>query len=129
METKYIDINNGDWGIVFVYDYDITNFDELAAIMDSFGLSQKNVKKALRILSGYNTGMAVSRDDLRMSAIFISRATNGSEFWSTAIHEAKHVADAIIEYYGADWHGEDEAYLTGYITKRMVELLGEPCYD
>ncbi len=128
METTYIDVDN-KWGIVVVYDYDVDyEANDLLAIMRSFGMTRKNANRALNILSNYNTGMSISNDDLRMSAIFISKATNNSEFWSTAIHELKHTADAIITYYGVDWDGEDAAYLTGYLTKEMVEEIGEPCY-
>lgn len=126
IETKYIDVD-GRWGIIVNYGYDITDYDDLWAIMRSFGMSDRNAGRALKILSNYNTGMAVSNADIRMSAIFVSKATSPSEFWSTLIHEIKHVADAIIEYYGVDWNGEDAAYLTGYITKCAVEEIGEPC--
>ena len=61
--------------------------------------------------------------------ILLNNATSASEFWSTVIHEIKHVADAIISYYGVNWDGEDAAYLTGYIVKQLVERVGEPCYD
>lgn len=128
MKTAYIDVD-GYWGVVVNYDYDLMDYDDLWAIMRSFGLNDRSSKRALQILSSYNTGMAVSQDDLRMSAIFVSKATSPSEFWSTLIHEIKHVADAIIEYYGVDWDGEDAAYLTGYIVKQLVEKVGEPCYD
>lgn len=126
VKAEYIDVD-GRWGIVVNYDYNLSDYDDLWAVMRSFGLSDKNAKRALQILSGYNTGMAVSNEDLRMSAIFISKATSSSEWWSTAIHEIKHVADAIIDYYGVDWDGEDAAYLTGYLTKCLVEKVGEPC--
>ena len=127
METTYIDVDD-KWGIVIVYDYDIDyEANDLLAIMRSFGMTRKNANRALNILSNYNTGMSVSNDDLRMSAIFISKATSSSEWWSTCLHEIRHAAQAIIEYYGADWE-EDDAYLTGYLTKEMVENLGDPCY-
>lgn len=127
METTYIDVD-GKWGIVIVCDYDVDyEANDLLAIMRSFGMTRKNANRALNILSNYNTGMSISNDDLRMSAIFISKATSSSEWWSTCLHEIRHAAQAIIEYYGADWE-EDDAYLTGYLTKEMVENLGDPCY-
>lgn len=126
MKTAYIDVD-GYWGVVVNYDYDLMDFDDLWAIMRSFGLNDRSSKRALQVLSSYNTGMAVSQDDLRMSAVFISKATTLSEWWSTAIHEIKHVADAIISHYGVDWDGEDAAYLTGYMVKQLVEKVGEPC--
>lgn len=129
METKYINVPpNNRWGVIVVYDFD-TKRDtvELMAIMRSFGMSLSNAKKALNILSDYNTGMALSLDDLRMSAIFISNATSPSEFYSTAIHECIHVADSILDWYGESWAGEPSAYLVGFMTKEIVELIGEPC--
>lgn len=127
MESAYIDVDKR-WGVIVNYDFDTLDYDDMWAIMRSFGMTNKDINKALRILSSYNTGMAVSNEDLRMTAIFISKTTSSSEFWSTAIHELKHTSDAIISYYGVDWDGEDAAYLTGYLTKELVEKIGEPCY-
>lgn len=130
MITEYIDVPKKKWGIVVIYDFDTKDeYVDLMAIMRSFGMSQYNSKKALGILSNYNTGMAISLDSLRMSAIFISRTSTPSQFWDTAVHELKHVADAIIDYYGVEWDSEDAAYLTGYLTKELVELIGEPCIN
>ena len=126
MVTKYLEVGNNDWGVLVNYDFDILDHDDIWAICKSFGMSDKSINKALRILSSYNTGMAVSSDDLRMSAIFISKATSPSEWWSSCLHELRHAAQAIIEYYGADW-GEDDAYLTGFLTKQVVEKIAEPC--
>ena len=128
MENKYIDVGK-KWGVVVNYDYDLMDYDEMWAIMRSFGLTSKNVNKALKILSNYNTGMSITNDDIKMSTIFISKASTPSEWWNTAIHELKHVADAIISYYDVEWDSEDAAYLTGYMTKQLVELVCEPCYD
>lgn len=129
METKYIDVD-GDWGIVIVIDYDVDyDYRDLRAIMMSFGLTDKRVEKAMNILCEPNTGMAVSNNDLRMSVVFICNATSESEWWSTAVHELKHVADAIIKYYGVRHDGEDAAYLTGYLTKELIGQVGLPCYD
>ena len=125
MESVYLDVDS-HWGIIFCYDYNISDYDDMRAVMRSFGMSERNTRKALQILSAYNTGMTVSNDDLRMSAIFISKATSPSEWWSSCLHELRHAAQAIIEYYGADW-GEDDAYLTGFLTKQVVEKIAEPC--
>ena len=65
--------------------------------------------------------MAITNDDLKMSTIFISKASTASEL--------KHVADAIISYYDVEWDSEDAAYLTGYMTKQLVESVCEPCCD
>lgn len=127
MESAYLDVDSR-WGILVCYDYDTLDFDEIWAICRSLGMSDKSINKALSILSSYNTGMAIPNPDIRMTVVFIGNATKPSEWWSTAIHEIKHVADAIIKYYDVEWDGEDAAYLTGYLTKQLVENVSEPCY-
>ena len=41
MENKYIDVGN-KWGVVVNYGYDLMDYDEMCAIMRSFGLTSKN---------------------------------------------------------------------------------------
>ncbi len=128
MKTGYIDIPEKKWGIVVVYDFD-TDYDylDMLAIMRSFNMSKRNSEKAISILSNYNTGMAVSIDSLKMSAIFVSKATSPNEFWSTVNHELHHVNVAIIDYYGEPYDDEGAAYLQGYMMHQAVKVLGEPC--
>lgn len=128
MVVRHIDIDKGKWGILFVYDFDLMDWDRLSAIMQTFGLSERNIKKSLRILSTYNSGMCVSRDDVRMSVIFIGKSTSTSQFWSTVSHELFHVEQAILDYYGTEWDGEPAAYLSGYLLQKVVEEIAEPCY-
>lgn len=129
MVTRYIDVGDGKWGIILVYGFDVYGErDELSAVMRSFGLPPRNVRKSLRVLSEYDTGMAVSRDDVRMSVVFIGEATSDSQFWSTVNHELLHVEQAILDYYGVDWDGEPPAYLAGYLLQRVVEEIARPCY-
>lgn len=129
MKTFYIGVPPHDtWGIVVIYDYDRHDKEELEAIMDSFGLNEYRIIEAMNVLKRKNSGMTISRQDLRMSAVFISDATSIDEWCSTAIHEFIHVADAILDYYGEDWHGESSAYLVGYLTKELVRNIEIPCF-
>ena len=128
MKQAYLKFPNNEWAVIVVFDFDVDEeYVELKAQLKSFGLSPKSADKALSILSNYNTGMAISVSDLKMSAIYISKSTSPSEFYSTAIHECIHVADSILDWYGESWHGEPSAYLVGYMTKEIVEMIGEPC--
>lgn len=131
METSYIDIPDRKWGIIVVFDYDVDHdYRDMRAIMMSFGLHDENkIEKSIYILSKPNTGMTISNDDLCMSMIFISNATNTSEWWDTALHEIYHVSNSIIDYYGVPYESEDAAYLMGYLTKEFIEQVGEPCYN
>lgn len=128
MITTHIDIDNNKWGILFCYNFDMLDWDDMAALMAALGMGDGDINKSIRILSQPNTGMAVSNDDLRMTLIFVSDATSNAQFWSTVAHELKHAQDAIIEYYGKSLNGEPAAYTMGYLMQRVVEEIAEPCY-
>ena len=121
MKTIYIDVGDGEWGVLLNFDYNISDSDDIWAICRSFGVSDRKAKEAIRILMGLNTGMAISNEDIRMSAMFISKATNSGEWWSTVTHEISHVVAAIVDYYGIDCDSEEAAYLTGFLTRRVME--------
>lgn len=127
MKTGYFEIPEDNWGVVLVYDYDLLDWYDLANIMESFGLQEHKIKEALKVLSRYNTGMTLSRYDIQMSVIFISDATSEKEWYNTAFHECKHVADAILDYYDVEHDSEDAAYLTGYMAGQIIDTFGEPC--
>ena len=131
MVTKYLDVPNQKWGVVVVLDYDVEyEYRDLRAIMMSFGLlDESKIEKSMRILDEPNTGMTISNNDLCMSVIFISDATDSGEWWDTALHEIYHTSNAIIDYYGVPYESEGAAYLMGYLTKGFIEQVGEPCYD
>lgn len=127
MKQSYLDVDK-HWGIVIVTDFDVVSEQvELKAQLRSFGLSNANANKALDVLSKYNTGMTVSVPELRMSAVYIGRATSSSEFWSTLNHELYHCCVAIIDYYGEPYNKEPAAYLQGELMRLAVEAIGEPC--
>ena len=47
MENKYIDVGK-KWGIVVNYDYDLMDYDEMWAIMRSFGLNSKKCEQSTK---------------------------------------------------------------------------------
>lgn len=128
MVTKYIEIPKEKWGCLLIYGFNTLDYDDIWAICKSFGMGERNINKSLQILSTYNSGMTVSNDDLRMSAMFVGKATSNSQFWNTVGHECSHLVDAIASYYDVDCETESRAYLQGYIFQRIVEEIAEPCY-
>ena len=128
MVTKYIEIGKNDWGILISYDFDLLDYDDIAAVLYSFGMNQRKINMALRVLSAPNTGLTVSNNDLRMSAIYIGRATSLSQFWNTLNHELFHATTAIIDYYNEPYDEEPAAYLHGEIMRQVVKKIGEPCF-
>lgn len=128
MKQAYLKFPKNEWGVVVCFDFD-TVFERklMTEQMRSFGMSPRSIDKALRILSNYNTGMAISNDVLKMSAIYISDATSPSQFWDSCAHELAHVVTAIIDAYYVPYYSEDAAYLSGFLMRQLVEEIGEPC--
>lgn len=71
--------------------------------------------------------MCVSRDDVRMSLIFIGNTSSDEQFWDTVSHELFHAQQAILDYYDVPNDGESAAWTMGYLMRCAVKLLGEPC--
>jgi len=129
MKQAYLKFPNDEWAVIVVFDFDVDlEYEELQEQLRSFGMKQRNINKALSILSNYNTGMAISNDVLRMSAIYISKATSPSQFWDSCAHELAHVVTAIIDAYDVPYYSEDAAYLSGFLMRQLVEEIGEPCF-
>ena len=129
MITKYVDIDDGKWGLILIFDFDVFDDEmDLIPIMKSFGMKERKISDALRILSTYNSGMTISNYGLRMSAVFIGKPSSAEQFWDTVVHESLHVCQSILDYYGEDnWQGEVPAYLDGYIFRKIVSTIGVPC--
>ena len=126
MVTKFIEIPEEKWGCLLVWDFDVLDYDDIWSICKSFGMSDRNIKRSLQILSTYNSGMTVSNDDLRMSAMFIGKSSSMFQFWNTIARESSHLVDSISSYYNVDCNTEDRAYLQGFIFQRIVEEIGVP---
>ena len=106
MKQAYLKFPNNEWAVIVVFDFDVDlEYEELQEQLRSFGMKPYNIKKALRILSNYNTGMAVSNDVLKMSAIYISKATSPSQFWDSCAHELAHVV-VYRTLYAGDVHDD-----------------------
>ena len=128
MEQAYLKFPRNEWGVVVVFDFDVEEeYDVMFEQIKSFGMNQRDIEKALAILSNYNTGMCVSNKTLKMSAIYISKATSPSEWWDSLIHELAHAIVSIIDHYDVPYYSEDAAYLAGFLMKQLVEKISVPC--
>lgn len=128
MTNEYIDIK-GKWGIILCYDLLRLDEYEMRSMMMSLGMRGHRIDEAVDVLlNEKNTGMCVSNDKLRMSIIFIGNATSEDQWWDTLAHELlDHCQRSIIGYYGVDYVGEDSAWLTGYLMRKVVQQIGTPC--
>lgn len=129
MKKDYIDVE-GHWGVILCYDIRRLDEYEMRAAMMSFGMHGDSLEHAIDVLlNDQNTGLCVSRSDIRMSLIFIGNATGGDQWWDTTAHELLyHAACAIWDYYDVPYGSEEAAWTVGYLMRKAVHILGEPCH-
>lgn len=125
MKKTYIEIPEESWGIIFCYDFNESDYRDIEVLCRSFGMNRRSINRSLNVLSTFNSGMTVSSDDLRMSAMFIGRATSKGQFLNTIVHETAHTASAITTFYNKPCSGEDFAYLSGFIFQRIMEEIAD----
>ena len=127
MNTHYIDVD-GAWGVIVCEDLRRLDEYEMRHSIMAFGLRGPRLDHAIDVLLYHeNTGMCISRDDVRMSLIFIGNASSEEQFWDTVSHELYHAACAICNYYDVPDGSEDFAWTMGYLMRKTVKLIGEPC--
>lgn len=113
-------IGKRDWWVM-VY-YDVRTSDDLrkveGALMAS-GCPYDMLESAVENLKGWNRGYTFSNFDKRTSVIVIGKATDASQMFDSIVHEMKHLAEHIGEYYGLDSREELSAYLQGEVGRKM----------
>lgn len=120
MKTSYLDLDR-KWAVVVAYDYDVDReYDDLANMIESFGVSPKQTRRSLEILAAPNTGMTVTFPEVRMSLVMISRATSKDQLFNTIAHEMYHATCGIIRYYGKEMCSEDAAYTMGELMRQVI---------
>lgn len=128
MKSEYIDVK-GYWGVAIGYDLQPLDEYHVRQTLITIGVKSRDIEKAIDVLFGeMNSGLCVSLPELQMSLIYIGRATSEDQFWDTLAHELlDHCQYAIRIYYDVPEGTEDSAWLTGYLMRKAVQQIGEPC--
>ena len=128
MKSEYIDVK-GKWGIVVCYDLMRRGVREMRALMEAVGLSDEEIDGYLRLLLYHkNKGLCITNMELKMSLVFVGEADSEDQWWDTLAHEVlDHAKVAILDYYNVSLRGEDSAWLTGYLMRKVVQLIAPPC--
>lgn len=128
MKSEYIDVK-GKWGIVVCYDLMRKDVREMRALMESVGVEDEEIDGYLRMLLYHkNKGLCITNMELAMSLVFIGEATSEDQRWDTIAHEIlDHAKIAILDFYHVPLRSEDSAWLTGFLMRKVVQLIAPPC--
>lgn len=130
MKSEYIDVR-GYWGVAIGYDLSPLDEYKVRSTLMQLGVRGEKLEKAVGVLFGeVNSGLCVSLPDLQMSLIYLGWQTSAEQFWDTLTHELlDHCQYAIRMYYDVPEGTEDSAWLTGFLMRKAVQQIGEPCHD
>ena len=78
-----------------------------------------NQVDAIADLRGWNRGYTFSNFNDRVSIMVIGKTDNAGQMFDTIVHEMKHLAEHVGEYYGVDSREELSAYLQGEVGRNM----------
>lgn len=76
MTAQYIQLGDRDWNVLVYYNVDKYDFVEIADSLRQLDCSERDLKKALRVLRKKNTGFTFSNTEYKMSVVCISEATS-----------------------------------------------------
>ena len=113
-------IGSRDWWVM-VY-YDVRTSEDMrkveGALMAS-GCPSNSIAEAIDNLKGWNRGYTFTNLKTKTSIMVIGKATIPEQMFDSIVHEMKHLAEHIGEYYNVDPKGELSAYLQGEVGRKM----------
>jgi len=113
-------IGNRRWWVM-VY-YDVRTEGELRKVegaLAASGCPRGMIEGAIENLRGWNRGYTFSDLAERVSVIAIGKAESAEQMFDSIVHEMKHLAEHVGEYYGVDSKSELSAYLQGEVGRKM----------
>ena len=113
-------IGNRDWWVMIYYDAQTTDdFRKIEGTLMASGCSDRSIAEAISNLKGWNRGYTFTNFNVRTSIIVMGKATSPEQMFDSIVHEMKHLAEHIGEYYGVDPKSELSAYLQGEVGRKM----------
>ena len=113
-------IGRRNWWVMAYYDVRTdADFRKVEGALMASGCPRRMIDDALENLEGWNCGYTFTDFSQRVSIILIGKAESAEQMFDTIVHEMKHLAEHIGEYYGVDSQEELSAYLQGEVGRKM----------
>lgn len=124
MIVKDLYIDKFNWHVRIYYAVTCYHIDEIMQDLYVIHCPKNKMRKAYRNMSTcqLNTGLTYSNQRIRESVIVIGKWSDPSEFDNSFAHELRHFTDHIANAFGLESGGEEIAYLTGGIRKKLYPV-------
>ncbi|RHV92559.1 hypothetical protein DXA95_12195 [Odoribacter sp. OF09-27XD] len=124
MIVKDLYIKKYDWNLRIYYAVTCYYTDEIMQGLFEIHCPERTMRKAYKNMSAcrLNTGLTYSNPRLRETIMVIGMWSHPSEFDNSLSHELRHFTDHVANTYRLESGGEEVAYLTGDIRKKLFPI-------
>lgn len=113
-------IGNRNWQVTVFYDVQTPeDLNKVGGYLYSVGCPDEWVKDAMEVMSKPNQGYTFTIPPSHQTVMLMGHATSPEQMFDTILHEVKHLAEHVGEYYGLDPKSELSAYLQGEVGRQM----------
>lgn len=112
------------WEVVVYYNIDYNLFDYIANDISKLGINDNSINRLYKMMYTHKAkAFTISSPVKKCSIVGINTSNSRLDFINSIAHEATHVAEAMMNYYGVKLEGEPIAYTIGYLVQIMIEPL------
>lgn len=123
MIKQVINANN-KWKVIVYYDIDYNLFPYINQELYKAGVTTKEIKRVYnKMYSRKAKAFTISNFDNKISIVGFNTHRTRSDYISSIAHEAEHVKQAILGYYGVDDADEPPAYIIGFLVMKMLQVF------
>lgn len=123
MIKKVFNIDN-KWKVIVYYNIDYNLFDYIANDASKLGMSDASLYRVYKMMkSNKAKAVTISFPLKKCSIVGFNKAKNDYDLINSIAHEAVHVMEAMLRYYGVNIKGEPPAYTIGHLVQIMLEPL------
>lgn len=113
-------IGKRDWWVMVYYNVRTdSDRERVADALTAAGCLPENVMQAVENLDGYNSGYTFTNFSRRLTIMAIGKTTSAEQMFDSILHEIKHLAEHLGEYFGVNPQSELSAYLQGEVGRKM----------
>ena len=123
MIRKVFNIDN-KWKVIVYYNIDYNLFKYIADDISKLGVSNSSLYRVYKMMkSGRAKAVTISSPLKQCSIVGFNTTNNDYDLINSIAHEAVHIMEAMLDYYGIDIEGEAPAYTIGHLVQIMIEPL------
>lgn len=123
MIRKVFNIDN-KWKVIVYYNIDYNLFKYVADDISKLGMSNSSIYRVYKMMkSGRAKAVTISSPLKKCSIVGFNTTNSDYDLINSIAHEAVHVMEAMLDYYGIDIEGEPPAYTIGHLVQIMIEPL------